>query len=182
MLFRSAGLAYLIYRNWDGIAAYVGQLWATVVATFERGRDRVGAIVDHVIEVWSPLVSFYKGLWDEVTSIFDAAWARIQPVVDLVGGAVSRVKGAIGGAVDKVGGWFGGGADTAAAPADSATTGARAGGSLLQSAPSRSELNGEMVVRFENVPPGTRVEPGKTNQSGVEFNPDVGYRSMALGY
>lgn len=43
------------------------------------------------------------------------------------------------------------------------------------------QLRGDMTVRFENAPPGMRVAPGKTNQSGVSMNPDVGYRSFALG-
>lgn len=41
-------------------------------------------------------------------------------------------------------------------------------------------LNGEMVVRFENAPPGMRADPGKTNQPGVSMNPDVGYRSLSF--
>lgn len=41
-------------------------------------------------------------------------------------------------------------------------------------------LNGEMTVRFENAPAGTRADAGKTNQPGVSLNPDVGYRRHAL--
>lgn len=42
-------------------------------------------------------------------------------------------------------------------------------------------LNGEMTVRFDNAPPGMRVLQGRTNQSGVSFNPDVGYSTVAMG-
>lgn len=42
----------------------------------------------------------------------------------------------------------------------------------------KQQLNGEMVMRFENAPPGFRVDSAKTNQSGVAMNPDVGYRPM----
>lgn len=47
---------------------------------------------------------------------------------------------------------------------------------------SQTKLNGEMTVKFENAPPGTRVEVGKTNQSGVNMNADIGYRRMVMGY
>lgn len=52
----------------------------------------------------------------------------------------------------------------------------------LQIAAGRQQLTGDMTVRFENAPPGMRVNPGKTNQPGVSMNPDVGYRSLALGF
>jgi hypothetical protein len=52
----------------------------------------------------------------------------------------------------------------------------------LSMASGRQQLNGEMVVRFDNAPPGMRVSPGTTNQSGVSMNPDVGYRSLGAGF
>lgn len=52
----------------------------------------------------------------------------------------------------------------------------------LQMSAGRQQLTGDMTVRFENAPPGMRVNPGKTNQPGVSMNPDVGYRSLALGF
>lgn len=42
-------------------------------------------------------------------------------------------------------------------------------------------VNGEIAVRFENAPPGMRVQPVRSNQSGVSLNPDVGYSSTAMG-
>ncbi len=49
-------------------------------------------------------------------------------------------------------------------------------------ASNQTKLNGEMTVKFENAPPGTRVDVGKTNQSGVFMNADVGYRRMVAGF
>ncbi|MDP3088870.1 MAG: hypothetical protein Q8M99_11875 [Methylotenera sp.] len=46
----------------------------------------------------------------------------------------------------------------------------------------QNKLNGNMTVKFENAPPGMRVESAKTNQSGFDFNADVGFRRIALGY
>ncbi|ELY9614287.1 phage tail tape measure protein [Salmonella enterica] len=39
----------------------------------------------------------------------------------------------------------------------------------------RTLLAGEMVVRFENAPPGMRVTDGKTNAPNVKMTPEVGY-------
>lgn len=46
----------------------------------------------------------------------------------------------------------------------------------------QSKLNGEMTVKFENAPPGMRVESAKSSQSGFDFNADVGMRRIAMGY
>lgn len=40
-------------------------------------------------------------------------------------------------------------------------------------------LQGEMVVKFENSPPGMRVNEGKTNTPGVKLTPDVGYSQFS---
>jgi hypothetical protein len=44
----------------------------------------------------------------------------------------------------------------------------------------RQNLNGELVVRFENTPPGTREESGKTNQPSLAKKAVVDYRSLAM--
>nr|WP_286088912.1 phage tail tape measure protein [Pseudomonas sp. MWU13-3659] len=53
-------------------------------------------------------------------------------------------------------------------------------GSLVQQAAqaSKARLEGQMVVRFDNAPPGMRVEQSETNQPGLQVSPQVGYRSL----
>nr|WP_290445154.1 MULTISPECIES: phage tail tape measure protein [unclassified Pseudomonas] len=53
-------------------------------------------------------------------------------------------------------------------------------GSLVQQAAqaSKAQLEGQMVVRFDNAPPGMRVEQADTNQPGLQVSPQVGYRSL----
>lgn len=46
----------------------------------------------------------------------------------------------------------------------------------------KSVIQGEMVVRFENTPPGTRVSEGKTNVPNVKMTPDVGYSQFSPNY
>lgn len=43
----------------------------------------------------------------------------------------------------------------------------------------KSLIQGEMVVRFENTPPGTRVTEGQTNAPGVRMTPEVGYNRFS---
>lgn len=54
-------------------------------------------------------------------------------------------------------------------------------GSLVQqsAANNRASVEGSMVVRFDNAPPGMRVDPMKTNQPGLSVTPQVGYRTLA---
>lgn len=46
---------------------------------------------------------------------------------------------------------------------------------------SRTQLNGEMNIRFTDAPPGLRVDPPKTNQPGLSVKPSVGYRTVGSG-
>lgn len=56
-------------------------------------------------------------------------------------------------------------------------------GSLVQqtAATQKTELQGSMVVRFDNAPAGMRADPGQTNQPGLSVSPQVGYRSLGRG-
>ncbi len=45
----------------------------------------------------------------------------------------------------------------------------------------RTQLNGEMNIRFTDAPPGLRVDPPKTNQPGLSVKPSVGYRTVGSG-
>jgi hypothetical protein len=49
-----AAAAYLIYKNWEPIAAFFGDLWKGITAA------------------WDGLVAWFKGLWDRVLAAFDA--------------------------------------------------------------------------------------------------------------
>lgn len=74
------------------------------------------------------------------------------------------------------------------APSNSGSLLARPGtlaapGSVPQQAAqtNRTQLNGEMNIRFTNAPPGLRVDPPKTNQPGLSVKPSVGYRTVGSG-
>lgn len=46
----------------------------------------------------------------------------------------------------------------------------------------KSLIQGEMVVRFENSPPGMRVSEGKTNTPNVKLDSNVGYSQFSTSY
>lgn len=56
-------------------------------------------------------------------------------------------------------------------------------GSLVQQAAAtqKTNLEGSMLVRFENAPAGMRVDQPQTNQPGLTVTPQVGYRSLRGG-
>jgi hypothetical protein len=173
-----AGAAYLIYRNWETVGPFFAALWDGVKAIFTAGFEFVKAYfldftpLGLIISNWEPIVTYFSGLWD-----------RVKGFVDPILNAGRTVLGAIGG-------FF-----TGPAPSP-----ARAGAHVLQQPPARhatpvplshgplagalagaggqTKLNGELVVRFQDAPPGTRVDPGSSNQPGLSINPDVGYRSQ----
>lgn len=71
-----AGLAYLIYRNWDTLKAFFIGLWNTVKKAFESFTGWVsrvfGPIIDGIVKAWQGIVSFFTGLWNGVKSVFNA--------------------------------------------------------------------------------------------------------------
>jgi len=172
-----AGAAYLIYRNWDALAPYFSALWEGVKAIFTAGFEFVKSYflnftpLGLIVKNWEPIVTYFSGLWD-----------RVKGFVDPILNAGRSVLGAIGG-------FF-----TGPAPSP-----ARAGANILQQPAAlpaspgpqsrgplagalagggQTKLNGELLVRFQDALPGTRVDPGSSNQPGLSINPDVGYRSQ----
>ncbi len=181
----------LIVNNWGPLTEFFGALWDTVRALTAVAWDGVKALIlsytplGWIVSNWEPIVDWFRGLWD-----------RVRPYIEpLVSGAQW-----IG---QKVGAFFGGGGGGGGAAQDNGgqpdrrrqaagVTGAVGGGlragtralrdwssSLSAQAVQTQQLRGDMVVRFEGAPPGTRVDPGTSNQPGLTITPRVGYRSLA---
>tara|TARA_B100000700_G_scaffold22521_4_gene21882 strand:- start:22580 stop:24328 length:1749 start_codon:yes stop_codon:yes gene_type:complete len=60
-----AGAAYLIYKNWDGISAWIGDMWDSITAFFDQG------ILDITLAIlsWTPAGLFLRGI-DAVIEAF----------------------------------------------------------------------------------------------------------------
>jgi hypothetical protein len=117
---------------------------------------------------WDGVIGGLKIIWNDFMT-----W--LAPHVDWVAEKIGKVGAIFSGIGNFASGAFG---SAPAAPEGAAPQGRGAGAGLLAGA-NKQQLNGEMVVKFENAPPGMRVAPGKTNIPGMDMNPDVGYRSAA---
>jgi len=78
-----AGAVYLIYRNWDGIAEWFGNLWQGVKDFFSRGAGEIagdllawtpaGLIYRH----WDGIAEWFGGLWDGVAGYFSQGIGQV---------------------------------------------------------------------------------------------------------
>ena len=166
-----------VWRLGAGLLALVGG-WAKVAAAirmvgmafvFVARLFLLNPIGLAVTAIAAAAYAVYKN-WDGIKSWFSGFFAWMAGKVKAIG---DWFKGLV---PDWARNWFAGKAPPA--PQQGATPLNRSG--ALQLAAGRQQLTGDMTVRFENAPPGMRVNPGKTNQPGVSMNPDVGYRSLAL--
>ena len=201
-----AAAAGLIVANWETIGPFFTALWELIKALsvpfmeFMKGMfdwSPLGPLIKH----WSPITAFFKDLWEGVKPY-------IQPIlgwfgVDEGGAGITakvasyaeeqrqRNAGAGGG----TGAFLQANAVSLAKNQQSQRNLTQAGldpgqllrppvmpapGALLQQggANDRAQLEGGLVMRFENAPPGFRVDPGTSNQPGLSITPKVGYRTL----
>jgi len=177
-----AGAAYLIYQNWDGIAAWFSGLWDSVVAVFSGG---VFGIVKQLTGV--DLLGIGRGwvssLWGGVSGAWGAFMAWIK---DKIAGLTAILPGFIqarlgldaagqgassppGGVQPVVGG-------------DSGPVASPQGLQPIAAASAQVQPKGEMVVRFEGAPPGTRVETRRVQGMDLSTNVDVGQDLTGWAY
>lgn len=181
-----ATAAYLIYDNWGAIGPWIAGLWEDIKGVFVSGMALLSGLffnfhpLGMIIENWEPIVDWFAGLWSRISGfiepIFNAAKA--------VGGAIASVVGSGPSSTGQAGQVLAaragrGGMSTTQSGGSPIARGrlAEAGGLNGQQT---ANLNGELKVRFENAPPGMRVDQGRASQPGVSINPDVGYRSATV--
>ncbi|BBL25352.1 phage tail tape measure protein [Comamonas terrigena] len=176
-------LAGVVIANWSTIGPYFEGMWGTVGPLFEAGWELLKMAFD-----WSPLGLIVKH-WEPIMAWFKAFWAKLEPIIQPI------MKGAQ---------WLGGKAQAfvtdrkvAAAVAEGEADGSDrrlavppAATSPIQSRQSplmpgggstKQQLQGEMVVRFDNAPPGMRVTSATSSQPGVQMFTEVGRRSLSGG-
>ncbi|MDH1442064.1 phage tail tape measure protein [Pseudomonas sp. GD03721] len=174
--------AGFLLANWSTVAPYFTAMWEWIKGVFVNGSAQIvgfftaageqiiGALgtvwemfktvagfspLGLIIANWEPIVAWMKGLWE-----------RVQPYIEPI---MSAAKWAFGSDEAKPNA----GAGPASGPGTTSL-------SAQAAAVNGANLQGQMVVRFEGAPPGMRVEPAQTNQSGLSVTPQVGYRSLAL--
>lgn len=70
-----AGVAYLIYKNWDSIAAFFKNLWADVVRIFSSAWDSISA---YFSSMWTSISNACSAAWSWITRIVTDAWEAIK--------------------------------------------------------------------------------------------------------
>lgn len=151
-----AAAAWYVWKKWTPIKAFFVGLWASITESFTSAWTAIGTVFESI------KTGITQGFW-EIISVALTVVRRLASIVpNMLGG--DRLRAQLDGAL---------------AAADEGAGRSPGGGLLAQTG--RQRLDGALTVRFENAPAGMRVDPGRTSQPGVALNPDVGYRSQALG-
>lgn len=158
-----AALGVIVFNNWDKIVGYVTEAWGRIKGVFEK--DWFSGLLQFWLEVWQGFGNSIVGIIKSLVpaSLLPDSLKNFQFEFASKRAAEAGTPTA------------GGGLPAAATRSPTPLTGA------LQAAAGQQRLVGELNVNFKDAPPGMRAEQGRTNQSGVGFNPDVGYRSFATG-
>ncbi|MDR6581610.1 phage tail tape measure protein [Pseudomonas sp. OVF7] len=202
-----AAAAGLIVANWETVGPFFTALWDLIKAYTTPFIDFMKSVFGWtpmalIIKNWTPITEFFRKLWEDIQPY-------IQPILRLFGmedggvGLTAKVQQQA--EAQRIRNAGEGGGTGAFLLADAPQTmrrqqvqrnasqagldpnqllrvpGLPAPGSLLQqtAAANKTQLNGELVMRFQNAPPGLRVDPAKTSQPGLSITPKVGYRSLS---
>lgn len=196
-----AAAAYGIYANWGPISDWFARMWDSVKAVFAGVVDFVaGVFTGDFDRALAGVKAIGQGLLDWFLGWGDAVLGIVGSVVQSLTGfdLAGMIRGKLRDMAALLPGWvtdkLGIDVSATAAPVQQALGEPPAAAAANDDQPltaatrpslvrevQRLRLEGEMVVRFENAPPGMRAAEGRSNQPGVAFNPDVGYRKAAMG-
>jgi hypothetical protein len=181
-----AGAAYLIYRNWDGIAEWFGGMWDRVKAFFDRG---IGDIAKDLL-AFSPAALLLKAV-DAVFELFGARplselgreW--IGGLADGIAGRFEQMVGWLKQKVSALSGWLpdwmtgGGLSQRMGTPAAGAAVAPKLGAPVMGGRPSplamgpgRADVGGELRIKID-AEGRPRVASMKTN-GGLDYRVESG--------
>lgn len=163
--------AGLLIANWSSLPGFFGSIWESLKNGFALANEMFMAFVGFtplglIVKNWEPIVEWFKKMWE-----------RLRPIVEPVLTAGKWMA-------KKVGAVFGGDSEAAAAAPAAATSPVQPAQSPLPAAAAaqKQQLQGELQIKFQNAPPGTKVQSAQTNQPGFNINAPVGTRSLSLPY
>lgn len=172
--------AGLLIANWSTVAPYFAAVWERIggplTALWERFKTFVSFTpLGQIIANWDPIVTWFKNMYERIKPYLEP----LMQMGEWVGGKLGIVTtgGASGSGSSPLVNYNG----AAMGPSPLVSSGGQSPGqSLLMQAQaqSRTQLEGGLVVRFENAPAGMRADPGTSNQPGLSVTPRVGYRSL----
>ena len=174
-----------------GFAAVLGPvilalgLVATAVAAISlpmilitAGIIALGAAIVAVVVYWDDIKAAASGALSTIVGWAETAYKAVKPLIDAIGWVIKHSPaGLMVQAGMKVASLVSGGGNSGAAAG--APPGVAARSAAAQSGGAQS-VNGQMVVRFDNAPPGMRVESTKTNSPGMSLDADVGHNMAAV--
>lgn len=182
MLVRVIALAAgLMIANWSTVAPYFEAIWARIGGPLTSLWELFKGVFSYtpmamIIANWDPIVAWFKGMYERIKPYLEplmqmGEWVGGKLGIVSTGGSGSGARGPL---VNS------GGSAMAPSPLVS-SVGQSPGQSLLAqaSANAKTQLEGGMVLRFENAPQGFRADPGTSNQPGLSITPRVGYRSLS---
>lgn len=182
MLVRAIALAAgLMIANWSTVAPYFEAVWARIGGPLTSLWELFKGVFSYtpmamIIANWDPIVAWFKGMYERIKPYLEplmqmGEWVGGKLGIVSTGGSSSGARGPL---VNS------GGSAMAPSPLVS-SVGQSPGQSLLAqaSANAKTQLEGGLLVRFENAPQGLRVDPGTSNQPGLSITPRVGYRSLS---
>ncbi len=202
------GAVALIIANWSDLEEFGAELWRTLKQLWADGAafaiGRWNDLVYGITSGWDSILKAFDGFGEAWTKNWDSFGKGIAPITDGIVGIFRAAWDIIGGIVDKVMGGIDlvvGGAKTlagavgidfgqpgAAGAPVGVPGGLRASGApvpvpgadgAIAGQPARVE--GGVVVRFENPPPGLRVDSANSSTPGLSLSTQVGRRTMATG-
>ncbi|MFM1663399.1 phage tail tape measure protein [Aeromonas salmonicida] len=174
----------ILIENWGPITGWMSSLWADVSTGFSLAWAFIKqGFMDFsplgiIIQNWDPIVGWFKTMWERIRPYIEPLINGAKLIGDGLGGAMSGVGGVWDQATKSVGSWFEGDGPKPGLGRNSPLSSPRPAGAL-QAQQSRQQVNGEMVVRFEDAPPNMRAEPGTSSSPGWSVMPDVGYSRYA---
>ncbi|WP_294319695.1 phage tail tape measure protein [uncultured Sphingomonas sp.] len=95
--------AYLIYQNWDGIAAYFGGIWNSITGFFTSNWTTIRNLLLGALVIFMPVVAalvwvaaaIYRN-WDTIKAGFmsgiTALWGYVQPIVQPILNILSTIE------------------------------------------------------------------------------------------
>lgn len=195
-----------VIANWQPLTELFASIWELIKVFSVPFFDFLKTAFDWsplgmIVKNWAPISQWFKDLWAEISPI-------LEPMMGFFGGGKDG-PGMIQTAKNKVDVWTAeqrdknagvGGGDGSLLMTGAAQNArnlqaernqTQGGGLTAQSvltAPSlnqqaaandRTNLEGALVMRFENPPPGLQMESSKTNQPGLQVKAQVGRRSLS---
>ncbi|MGN8030878.1 phage tail tape measure protein [Pseudomonas sp. 22189] len=137
-----------------------------------------------LIANWEPALQWFKDAWDKISGWVKSIMGAFGMVGDAgVDGAVNSATNAVNNLTMQVAPVRAGNGDgTLLRPRPEGERWSPQGDALVQNAMAASQpkLQGELVMRFENPPPGLQVDKPQTNQPGLNIKPNVGTRTVGV--